>query len=388
MTRGNAKRFFRTVRPWQWIKHTVFTQYLKVWAWKVGSQAKTIWVIDAFAGAGEFRDAGTGENAPGSPLRAALVAKEYNEHPKKKTEGKTLRLICVERDPEHYASLCERLKGFGFVTVLHGEFGEQADEIARMIGHDPALVLLDPIGVKSIHADVCRKLLHRRGKTDAFVNVQFAVVHRAGGMLLPDGEPDPANAVAAGNVENIDEFFGTKDWRKIALSGASKDDREAAYLRLYFDTVVGPRYSSKHAYPVRRTYEGPPRYFLAHIADHPDAEWLINDLLASVESRLYVQSREREDPNILERFAEALDAARLETLHRDVGKEVLALLRASRAQTLRYGSVCLALRRAYFGKLKRGDYSKIVKKLYEDGQLKREKNGKHPALTDDEPLFL
>lgn len=388
MTKGNAKQFFRTVRPWQWIKHTVFTQYLKVWAAKVGSQAKTIWVIDAFAGAGEYRDAGTGETAPGSPVRAALVAKEYNEHPKKKAEGKTLRLICIERDPEHYAALCERLKGFDFVTVLRGEFGEQADEIARMIGDDPALVLLDPIGVKSIHADVCRKLLQRRGKTDAFVNVQFAVVHRAGGMLLPDGEPDPANVVAKGNVENIDEFFGTTDWRKIALSGQPKNEREAAYLRLYFDTVVGHRYRSKHAYPVRRTYEGPPRYFLATIADHPDAEWLINDLLTGVESRLYVESRKRQDPNILEGFAEDEDKARVEALHREVGQEVLTLLRAAPARSLHYGPLCTALRTEYFGKLKQGEYSKIVKKLYGDDQLKREKKGRHPALTEDESISL
>jgi three-Cys-motif partner protein len=388
MTKGNAKKFFRTVRPWQWIKHTIFTQYLKVWAWKVGSQAKIIWVIDAFAGTGEFRDTGTGEIAPGSPVRAALVAKEYNEHPNKKVAGKTLRLICIERDPEHHAELCERLKGFDFVTVLRGEFGEQADEIARMIGDDPALILLDPIGVKSIHADVCRKLLQRRGKTDAFVNVQFAIVHRAGGMLGDDSEPDPANAVARGNIENIDEFFGTKDWRKIAQSGKSKDEREAAYLKLYFDTVVGPRYSSKHAYPVRRTYEGPPRYFLASIADHPDAEWLINDLLAGVETRLYIQSRKREDPNMLEGFAEALDEARVETLRCEVGKEVLALLRAAPGQRLRYGQLCLALRTEHFGKLKHGDYSKIVKKLYGDDQLNREKKGRHPALTEDELIFL
>ena len=388
MTKGNAKRFFRTVRPWQWIKHTIFTQYLKVWAYKVGSQAKTIWVIDAFAGKGEFKDEGTGETAPGSPVRAALVAKEYNEHPKKKAAGKTLRLICIERDPEHYAELCQRLKGFDFATVLSGEFGEKADEIARMIGDDPALVLLDPIGVKSIHADVCRKLLQRRGKTDAFVNVQFAIVHRAGGMLGADGEPDPANAVARGNVENIDEFFGTKEWRKIAQSGASKDEREAAYLKLYFGTVVGSRYTSKHAYPVRRTYEGPPRYFLAQIADHPDAEWLINDLLASVETRLYIQSRKREDPNMLEGFAEALDETRLESLRRDVGREVLALLRVAPGQTMRYGQLCIALRTEHFGKLKQGEYSKIVKKLYGDDQLKREKKGKRPALTDDEWITL
>src|SRR5205085_10338393 len=102
MPAGNAKKFFSRIRPWQWIKHSIFTQYLVVWAAKVGSppQARTIWVIDAFAGAGEFTDAASGETVEGSPVKAALVAKAYNDRPDKKASGKELRLICIERDPE------------------------------------------------------------------------------------------------------------------------------------------------------------------------------------------------------------------------------------------------------------------------------------------------
>jgi len=63
MPGDSSKTFFGRIRPWQWIKHSIFTQYLWVWAMKVGSppNAKTIWVIDAFAGAGEFKDKETGE---------------------------------------------------------------------------------------------------------------------------------------------------------------------------------------------------------------------------------------------------------------------------------------------------------------------------------------
>ena len=120
MPGDSGKTFFGRIRPWQWIKHSVFTQYLWVWAMKVGSppQAKTIWVIDAFAGAGEFTDEVTGETADGSPLKAALIAKRYNELPKKVAEGKRLRLICIERDPANYAKLKGRLAGFEFATVL------------------------------------------------------------------------------------------------------------------------------------------------------------------------------------------------------------------------------------------------------------------------------
>jgi three-Cys-motif partner protein len=386
----NAKKFFLRVRPWQWIKHSVFTQYLWVWAMKVGSppQAKTIWVIDAFAGAGEFLDTETGETAEGSPIRAAQIAQRYNDLPKKKTEGKQLRLICIERDPAHYEALKERLKGCAFATVLPGEFGEHADAIVSMIGSDRALVLLDPIGVKSIDAATCKKLLHRQGKTDAFVNVQFAVVHRTRGQLLASGEPNPDVQGSAANAKNIDDFFGTCEWRKIATNGKSSKSQEADYLNLYFDSVVGSGFACKHAYPVRASYGGKSKYYLVHIADHPDADWLINDLLASVESRLFIVSKEREKPGMIPGFTEEEDRLRVEGLRKKLGEAALKLLEGDPARLIAYGNLCLSLRADFFGLLKEGDYSKAIKQLVAEKRVLRAKAGLHPKLQPDEQISL
>lgn len=390
MPADNAKKFFGRVRPWQWIKHSVFTQYLVVWAMKVGSppQAKTIWVIDAFAGAGGFTDKTTGETAEGSPVKAAGAAKNYNERPDKKAAGKQLRLICIERDPENYEALKERLQGFDFATVLPGEFGEHTDAIVSMIGSDPALVLLDPIGVKSLDAATCKKLLHRHGKTDAFVNVQFAVVHRTRGQMLPSGEPNPAVPGSAANVKNIDEFFGTRDWRKIATNGKTAKAQEADYLQLYFESVVGPQFRCKHAYPVRRTYGGKSKYYLVHIADHPDADWLINDLLASVESRLFIVSREREKPGTITGFVEEEDRVRLGGLRKSLGAEAVRVLGSRPAQAMTYERLCLTLRPGFFGQLKEGDYSKAIKQLVNDDRVLREQKGLRPKLLPTEKISL
>jgi three-Cys-motif partner protein len=390
MPGDNAKTFFRRVRSWQWIKHSVFTQYLWIWAMKVGSppQAKTIWVIDAFAGAGDFTDSGTGETAEGSPVRAAREAKRYNDRPDKKLAGKQLRLICIERISAHYERLKERLAEFDFATVLHGEFGDLADEIASMVGNDPVLILLDPIGVKSIDAATCKKLLHRQGKTDAFVNVQFTVVHRTRGQLRADGEANPSVHGSAANAKNIDDFFGTCDWRQIATNGESSKKQEAAYLDLYFDSVVGPRFSCKHAYPVRRTYGGKPKYYLVHIADHPDADWLINNLLAAVESRLFIVSRERERPGALEGFFEAEDKIRLEGLRAQLGEAAIATLRREPGSVMTYERLCLTLRPNFFGQLKEGDYSKAIKQMLKAERLCREQKGTHPKLQPHEKISL
>jgi three-Cys-motif partner protein len=390
MSPDKAKTFFGRIRPWQWIKHSIFTQYLVVWSAKVGypPSARTIWVIDAFAGAGGFMDEATGETAEGSPVRAALAAKKYNERADKMAAGKQLRLICIEREPKHYAALKERLSGFDFATVLPGEFGENADTIAAMIGDDPVLALLDPIGLKSIDAATCRKLLQREGKTDAFVNVQFTIVHRTRGQLLANGDANPAYPGSTALARNIDEFFGTPAWRQIAVNGKSFKDQEAEYLRLYFDSVVGPRFSCQHAYPVSTSYGGKTKYYLVHLADHPDADWLINDLLAAVESRLYVLSCQRKSPGALSGFFEDEDDQRIDGLRTTLGDAALNLLAGQPGGAMAYERLCLSLRPDFFGTLKEGDYSKAIKRLVADGRVLREANGVWPKLKPGEQISL
>lgn len=391
MSKRNAKTFFERVRPWQWIKHTVFAQYLYVWAMKVGSppQAKTIWVIDAFAGAGQFIDKATGQKAEGSPIKAARIARDYNERADKKAVGKQMRLICIERDRDHYEALKEHLAEFDFAEVLHGEFGEHAEAIAEKIGHDRALVLLDPIGLKAMGAEACRALFRRPGKTDALVNVQFSVVHRTRGQLLPDGEPNPEVPSAAKTVEALDSFFGTNEWRKrIAISRKPVGEQEEEYLQLYYESVVGDGMRCRHHYPVNATYEGKPKYFLVNIADHPDAEWLFNDLCANVESRLYISTCQREKPGTLPGFFEDEDEQRVARLRDELGEAALRLLAEQPTRSMAYKTLCLALRPDFFGKLKEGDYSKAIKQLVGDGRVEREKKGTYPKLQPQELISL
>ena len=75
------------------------------------------------------------------------------------------------------------------------------------------------------------------------MNVQLAIVHRTRGRLLLNGEPNPDIPGSAALVDNIDRFFGTKDWRQIAANGKSFKEQEDEYLQLYFDSVVGRGFS-------------------------------------------------------------------------------------------------------------------------------------------------
>jgi hypothetical protein len=114
---------------------------------------------------------------------------------------------------------------------------------------------------------------------------------------------------------------------------------------------------------VSARYGGKPKYYLVHIADHPDADWLINDLLATVESRLYIVSAQRDHPGALAGFFEEDNKQRLLGLRRDLGAAALKLLAERPTRSASYQEICLELRPRFFGRLKEGDYSKAIKEL-------------------------
>ena len=74
----DAERFFDDTRDWQWIKHTIFAEYIDTWATIVGKWAQQIWIVDAFAGAGSFKAPDTDQETDGTPLLAARAIEAYN----------------------------------------------------------------------------------------------------------------------------------------------------------------------------------------------------------------------------------------------------------------------------------------------------------------------
>src|SRR5439155_22524835 len=119
--------------------------------------------------------------------------------------GKTMRVFCCEKDHHNYALLAENLRPCAPHDTLmpSGGFERHVPEIAETIGNSPALVLLDPIGVATIPADAWEPLLVRPGKTDLFIVLHFAGVHRLRGWMLPDGSPNPAIEGARAGVLNM-----------------------------------------------------------------------------------------------------------------------------------------------------------------------------------------
>jgi len=367
MPRTDPSKFFDKYRSWQWIKHSILTDYLVVWARKVGSIARTIHIVDAFAGAGHY-DSDDGATIEGSPVIEAKLAQQY----KRQFPTRDITVFCIERDAANFTKLERAMEPFGsLVTVRRGDFYDHVDEIAARLKSDPSLILLDPIGLKAITADRCLPLLQRFGKTDLFVIVDFGIVHRAAGQLLPEGTPKPSIPGARRLGQMVDAFFGTTNWRGIATNPAlSLEEKESRYLDFYFDNVLGNHYRFKSAYEVRSRHHGPIQYWLVHASNHEDAVWLMNDCIVKVDRALLSQTYEAPDqlPGIVEGTVAAYEIG----IDQELRRAILAVL-------TKFGgdSTFRRLRRellydGFYGRVKESAYARAVKALVKEGKVIRQ----------------
>lgn len=357
-------------------------EYFVPWPAKLGSAARSIFVVDLFAGAGTYTDIQTGETTDGSPVIFATQAMQYSQkHP-----GRSLQVVCVERDRKNWEALSERLNGFRFVTVLRGSFARHLDRISSIIGNAPALILFDPIGLKPIAADTIRPLLQRRGKTDVFMVLHFKVIHRTAGMLLDTGHANPTIPPAAKSAAMIDAVFNSPRWRFIAKSPryGTVEARERAYLALYFEEVLGRRFRWKCAYPVRSKYLAKVQYWLVHASDHLDAHLLMNDEIVKLENRLFGESY---GDGALTEVIEHENAERIRVAEERLRERVLAAVTKTRGASIIFGDLRDALLPEFFGLVKQGAYSRAAKALVKDEQLVGEQR-LHAKFEDDGRLTL
>jgi three-Cys-motif partner protein len=385
LVRNRNEVQFTRYRAWQWIKHLALADYVWPWANKVGSRAWTIFVVDLFAGAGTYLDVLTGERSDGSPVIFARQAQRYA----KKRPGRQLKVICVERNGKNAKSLIERVKGFGdIVTVLRGSFTRHIETILSTIGNAPALILFDPIGLKPISAETIRPLLHRTGKTDVFMVLHFKVLHRTAGMLLDTGHADPKRHGAAETALVFDGVFGTPRWRFIAKNPRYKtvEERERAYLDLYFETVLGDRYAWKCAYPVRAKYLAATQYWLVHASAHIDAHVLMNDEIVKLQEQLFMRTYEHD--GTLPGIAEPEWKASIEAEEQRLAERMPALVQNAPGATMTFGAIRDALWPEFFGVVKEGAYSRAAKALFKEERLAREKKGIKPKIDFSERLSV
>jgi three-Cys-motif partner protein len=389
MSKNRNETQFEEYRDWQWIKHLILKEYAFLFPRILGKAYQHIVVVDTCAGAATYTDPDTAEViSEGSPVIFARAAKAYTEA---KGPGKSMRVICCEKNRNNYKSLVEAVNQFEpHVKTLPGGFWRHVPMIADELGDSPALILLDPIGVATIPSHAWKPFLERKAKTDLFVVLHFAGVHRTGGWLLPNGEPNPSIAPARRGIENLDRVFNGRAWRDIALDPTlqgeeHREARERRYVQLFFDNVIGRRHRWKCYCEVRARHAGPIKYWLVHASDDFKPYTLMNDEIVKVSEILL--SREYRAAGTLEGFCEAELEAHRGHIEQEMEKAVFEFLGESSGGSLPFGALNEKLLRRFFGRAKANVPWRVVKRLCKEDQLLREKT-KNAAADDLERISL
>jgi len=384
MPSRHERTFFERRRSWSEIKHQLLGYYLVPWSAKVGSTHPCIYVVDPFAGAGYYGR--PPDQVEGSPVIAVRRAEAYETaHP-----GERMEVICVEHNDRHFASLVEAVGGSpAKPLLLHGDFADNVAAISARMGQAPALILLDPIGLTAISPDTCRELLTRRGPTDLFIIVHFAVAFRIGGMLTDRLEPRADLSRALALTEAMDRFFASHEWRAIARAKERPvDDRSRELVQVYARHALQGRYPYVSAYAVRDHVEGRTKYWIVHASGHPAGFRLVNDALVHVDRDLARRSYPVPQGDYLPGLAPADPVQlRIADVERSVCARVQQLL-TERGGSLPFGRIEALLSKEFFGQVKMGDYARLVKALASDRKIARQNQRASAALGRDERITL
>lgn len=201
-------------------KHLVLESYLKAWFPIMARRNPRILFVDGFAGPGEYLG---GEE--GSPIIAMRAWADHVAGPKIKSE---VIFVFIEEQPDrvrHLERLVDRwdpkLPETAKVHVWPGTFDslmtealdQLAEQHARMA---PALVMMDPFGVKGIPIDVIERILGNE-KCEVYVTFMWEAINRHVGAPEFEG--------------HLTRLFGTDGWKDaIRLEGR---ERKLFLHRLY-----------------------------------------------------------------------------------------------------------------------------------------------------------
>lgn len=283
MDRGGttaAPGFFEEQQAAAVLKHGIQRRYLHMFVNKLGfrSPDHRVFYLDAYAGAGTYRD-----GAPGSPMLAAQTAEQVSR----------IRNLCcayVEADRKTYRKLCEAL-----ATVPHtyrtylGEISEHLDAIMADAGDSPMLAFFDPFGLGISFGELTGKVLARSRRTGSFrlgaptevlLNFSLLGLRRNAGHLMSVSEDATYLRARETILTRLDSFLGGDWWRPIWLSGDL--DREQQILAGYIARLRDAAGGWGHYFiPVANRLGARPLYYLLLLTQHRDGLWLFNEAVSN-----------------------------------------------------------------------------------------------------------
>ena len=195
-------------------KHLVLENYLNAWfpILGMGDRNRRILFIDGFAGPGEYKG---GEE--GSPVVAMRVLAEHSARNRINAE---VVFLFIEKHPDRVRRLKQlvdewdsKLPESAKVHVRSGTFDSLMTEVLDQLDEQesrmaPALVMMDPFGIKGIPIDVIRRIL-ANPSCEVYVTFMWEAINRH------IGKPEFKG--------HMTRLFGSEEWKDaIPLKGRER----------------------------------------------------------------------------------------------------------------------------------------------------------------------
>jgi three-Cys-motif partner protein len=360
--------FFAQAKARSLHKLDVYGKYLPPLVYKWGLLAgpkrpgKHIWLIDGFAGAGRYQPDDGGRQQDGSPLIAAKWARRVaveRRYP-------LVRCINVERDSDCFAELRSNLSpwaaGVDVAINLQGDFASHLDLILETIGNDPALIFLDPFGVKGIEMELLEKALARAGKTELIIHFSDKTFLRMAGHLGDNDERLPVGQkVAESKLARLDAVIGNRLWRRLWTDHKRQtEDAIEKTVELYL-SELRLRVGYAHQIQIRDAYVDRPSYRLVFCTGSPHGVELMSDIACRYEAGL----KDEHEAGAMTLWQDQEARQRLTDLRDLVHAAGLRLGNATREQIIH------ELAPKHFGLYTSTDYAKAIRELVSLGLIAR-----------------
>lgn len=254
----SSATFFDELKEWSERKLRLLSNYIDG-ATRILGTIDHVYYVDGFAGRGTYGRAHENQ-VPGSPIRAALLARQY------KDEGRAYSLSCinVENNRETFDELQSATEPYkDVVKNLFGPFIDNVDAILKIVGDNPVICFLDPFGIDGMDMSGIEKLMRRGGVTDFWIRLEAGEVRRRDGYY---SNPEPG---ADRQFDILRRIYGIYDDNKLhnLLNGFSPQDRKGKAIDLYLKRLseefakTRRRAGFAAAYPIN-SVEGISKYHL------------------------------------------------------------------------------------------------------------------------------
>ena len=280
---ANHDHFFREKKPAAVVKHGVLGHYVKLFTTLLGSKSAQVWVIDAFAGPGEYEGDDETPAEPGSPKILCDVANSVT--------NTDVHGVYIEPSADFVAQLRALVQANGkpgHHTVLHGEAEQHLKNAVDAAGTSPLLIFLDPFGA-AVSMDSLVASFQGRPKwtrTEILLNFNVEAIWRIGGYLT-SAHPGLAESNA---LTIVDNFVGGDWWRKVFIdirnAGGAPADAASAVADEFNRRLKQRLGLSAFTVPISRRPGQKPIFLLTLYFTNDAAAWAFAESSSSANAKL------------------------------------------------------------------------------------------------------